>query len=349
MSFPVEIKYMHRCLQLAKSAAGWVAPNPMVGAVLVNDGKMIGEGYHQQYGASHAEVNCFNSVQPADEHLIPISILYVSLEPCAHFGKTPPCADLIISKGIKKVVVGIRDPFAEVNGKGIEKLIAAGIDVVVGCLEEDCYELNKRFFCFHTQQRPYIILKWAQTADNFIGNISNDRLLITSDSTNKLVHQWRAEEAAILVGANTALKDDPQLTVRSVNGKQPVRLLIDKMLTVPQDRKLFDGSVRTIVFNTLEDKKAENLEYIKIDFSKNHIEQILNSCYRNNIQSILVEGGAATLNQFIIAGLWDEARAITNQDLKIETGIKSPSIVGKKVRSFEIENDLVTIIENQKH
>ena len=203
---------MHRCIQLAKLGAGYVAPNPMVGAVLVQRDRIIGEGYHQQYGGPHAEVNCIASVNETDKDLISASTLYVSLEPCSHFGKTPPCADMIIKHKIPKVVIGSRDPSKEVNGKGIEKLKAAGVEVEVGILENECKTLNRRFFIFNTQHRPYIILKWAQTADHKIAGITDERLFISSEVTNRLVHKWRSEEASILVGTNTALYDDPELT-----------------------------------------------------------------------------------------------------------------------------------------
>ena len=220
---------MHRCLELAEKAAGHVAPNPMVGAVLVHEGIIIGEGYHQIYGGPHAEVNCIASVPSSLQHLIQDSVIYVSLEPCAHHGKTPPCADLIIRHNIRHVVIGCRDPFVEVDGKGIEKLHAAGIKTETGILEKECRELNKRFFTFHTKHRPFIILKWAQTGDGKIGT-ENNRLHITGSVTNRLVHKWRSEESAILVGANTALADNPQLTTRLWSGNSPTRLIIDPEL-----------------------------------------------------------------------------------------------------------------------
>src|SRR5687767_13525023 len=244
-------EYMQRCLQLARLGAGSVAPNPMVGAVLVSDDRVIGEGWHQQFGKAHAEVNCFDSVLPGNRELVAGSILYVSLEPCAHFGKTPPCTDLIIKNKIRKVVVGCRDPFKEVNGKGIEKLKAAGIEVETGVLENECKEINKRFFCFHEKHRPFIILKWAHTADGKMGfESSTDRLFITNEYTNRLVHKWRSEESAVMVGTNTALRDDPELTVRLWTGASPVRAVIDRELKLPASLKIFDGQYPTIVFNT---------------------------------------------------------------------------------------------------
>ena len=231
---------MHRCLELAQLAAGNTAPNPMVGSVLVHNDKIIGEGYHQVYGQAHAEVNCISSVKPEHQGLIPQSTIYVSLEPCAHFGKTPPCADLIIKHQIPKVVVGCRDPFVQVNGKGIEKLQAAGIEVTVGVLEKECKELNKRFFTFHTEHRPYIILKWAQTADLKIAAEDYGRVLISNAQSNRIVHKWRSEEMAILVGTNTALFDDPELNTRLWPGGHPIRLVVDMNLRLPSSLKLFN-------------------------------------------------------------------------------------------------------------
>jgi len=318
--------YMQRCLQLAKLGAGNTAPNPMVGAVLVHEGRIIGEGYHKHYGQAHAEVNCINSVAADDEPLIPASVMYVSLEPCAHYGKTPPCADLIIRHKIPKVIVGCRDPFKEVDGKGIEKLQAAGVEVITGVLEKECRNLNKRFFTYHTLHRPYILLKWAQTADNKIAGLSANRLHITNDITNKLAHKWRSEEAAILVGTNTALLDDPSLNNRLWAGKSPVRLVIDVDLKLPLSLKLFNREERTIVFNTVKHEENENLSYYQVTEDVNIIHQILNGCYWHNIQSIMVEGGAALLQSFIDEGLWDEARVITNTELFISEGLPAPSL-----------------------
>ena len=262
--------YMRRCLELATLGCGNVAPNPMVGAVLVFNDRVIGEGYHQKYGEAHAEVNCIDSVAEADKKLISSSTLYVSLEPCAHFGKTPPCADLIIQHKIPRVIIGCRDPFKEVDGKGIEKLKAAGVHIETGILEDDCRELNKRFFSFHTKQRPYVILKWAQTADGFIAATNHppgertlkesaekkERLHISNEYSNRLVHKWRSEEAAILIGTNTALLDDPELTTRLWPGRSPVRLILDMDLRLPAHLKIFDRSVRTIVFNSIKEEEV---------------------------------------------------------------------------------------------
>ena len=338
-------QYMHRCLQLAEMGAGFVAPNPMVGAVLVNENRIIGEGYHMQYGKSHAEVNCINSVAAEDEHLIAQSTIYVSLEPCAHYGKTPPCADLIIAKKIPNVVIGCRDPFKQVDGKGIEKLFAAGVNVKVGVLEKECKELNKRFFTFHTKHRPYIILKWAQTSNGKIAIDSGERLFITNALTNKLVHKWRSEEAAILAGTNTALLDDPALTNRLWYGKSPIRLVIDMHLRLPKHLKIFDQKQKTILFNILQhNMETEGNAYYQVTEDVSIVHQILNACYQNNIQSILVEGGAKLLQSFIDEGLWDEARIITNESLIVEQGLAAPELnnihftVSEKISNDRIDH-----------
>jgi diaminohydroxyphosphoribosylaminopyrimidine deaminase/5-amino-6-(5-phosphoribosylamino)uracil reductase len=317
-------KYMYRCLGLARLPAGFVAPNPMVGAVLVHNDRIIGEGYHRMYGQAHAEVNCIASVQPADRYLISQSTLYVSLEPCAHFGKTPPCADLIIEKKIPTVVIGCRDPFKQVNGRGIEKLQAAGVEVITGVLEKEARELNKRFIIFHTQHRPYIILKWAQTANGRMAADNTDRLLISNELTNKLVHKWRSEEAGILIGTNTALADDPSLTNRLWNGPNPVRMVIDMQLRLPSSLQLFNNEVKTIVFNGLKHEEQENLLYYQVTQDVNVVHQLVNALSQLTIQSVLVEGGAKLLQSFIDEGLWDEVRIITNKHLSIAGGIAAP-------------------------
>lgn len=320
---PTAADYMNRCFELAQLGAGHVAPNPMVGAVLVYNGRIIGEGYHQQYGQAHAEVNCINSVSTDDQHLIEKSTIYVSLEPCAHFGKTPPCCDLIIRHKIPAVVVGCRDSYGEVNGKGIQKLLAAGVDVNVGELDYDALDLNRRFFTFHQKQRPYIILKWAQSSNGLVGGADDDRVLISNEQTNRLVHKWRTEEASILVGTNTALKDNPSLTARLWPGNNPVRLVIDNNLRLPASLHLFDQSVKTIVFNQQKDQSEVNLEFVKLDPTDN-IASILNWLHKNAIQSILVEGGPSLLQSFIDAGLWDEARVIKSSGVIINKGIAAP-------------------------
>jgi diaminohydroxyphosphoribosylaminopyrimidine deaminase / 5-amino-6-(5-phosphoribosylamino)uracil reductase len=349
--------YMQRCLQLAKLGAGHVAPNPMVGAVLVHEGRIIGEGWHQQYGQAHAEVNCINSVKEEDRHLISQSMLYVTLEPCSHHGKTPPCADLIIKNNIPVVVIGSHDSNKQVDGKGIRKLMMSGVDVITGVLQDECQELNKRFFTFHGEHRPYIILKWAQTADGIMGSQyngppeasgSSERLLISNEYTNRLVHRWRSEEASILVGTNTALHDDPSLTTRLWDGPSPVRLIIDLQLRLPVSLKVFDRKVRTIVFNTIKHEEEDNLLYYQVTEDVSLVHQMLNALYHLEIQSVLVEGGAQLLQSFIDEGLWDEIRRIENKDktahATITNGLKAPALpVAVKVDEQKLFSDLIEV------
>lgn len=317
---------MHRCLQLAKMGTGNVAPNPMVGAVLVYENEIIGEGYHQQYGQAHAEVNCINNVSEANQSVIEKSTLYVSLEPCTHFGKTPPCADLIIKNKIPNVVIACRDSYEEVDGKGIQKLQQAGVNVIVGILEKEALELNKRFFTFHRKQRPYIILKWAQSRDAKIARQDFSALKISNDITNRMVHKWRSEEAAILVGTNTALHDNPSLTTRLWKGNNPVRLVLDLQLKLPLSLHLFDGSVKTIVFNQVKHEEENGVTFYKLSSGEDIISGLLNALYRLKIQSVLIEGGARLLQSFIDQNYWDEARVITNEQLIIESGINAPEL-----------------------
>ncbi len=331
---------MSRCLQLAELGAGNVAPNPMVGAVLVYEDEIIGEGYHQKYGEAHAEVNCINSVSEQHKNLVEKSTLYVSLEPCSHYGKTPPCADLIIKNKIKKVIIGCKDIYKEVAGSGIQKLKNAGLETAVGILEKECTLLNKRFFTFHQQFRPYIILKWAQSANGKIGSVEK-RILISNDYANRMAHKWRSEEASILVGTRTALQDDPLLTTRLWNGKDPVRIVIDKNLILPQTLKLFNADSKTIIYNLRQTSTAENLVYIKLE-RENFIDQILQSLFEMNIQSVMIEGGSNTLQSFIDAGLWDEARIITNKELIIEPGIAAPEMKGFLLeKQLEYDTDVI--------
>jgi diaminohydroxyphosphoribosylaminopyrimidine deaminase / 5-amino-6-(5-phosphoribosylamino)uracil reductase len=316
--------YMHRCLQLAKLAEGHVAPNPMVGAVLVHNNRIIGEGYHKVFGQAHAEVNCINSVAGEDRALISHSTMYVSLEPCTHFGKTPPCTDLIIQHKIPHVVVGCIDPFPQVGGKGIAKLRAHGIEVVAGVLEQECKELNKRFITYVTQHRPYIVLKWAQSANGRMAKSNRARFAISNDRSRRLVHKWRSEEASILVGTNTAFFDDPELTNRFWHGPHPVRLIVDMELRLPSSLKLFNREVKTIIFNTVRHEESENLYYYQITTDVNLVHQIVNALYQLKIQSVLVEGGARLLQSFIDEKVWDEIRTITNEELIMEEGITAP-------------------------
>ncbi len=341
-------KYMRRCIELAKQASGYVAPNPMVGAVLVHDGKIIGEGYHHLYGGPHAEVHCINSVDPQLRHLISFSTIYVVLEPCAHYGKTPPCVDLIIRNKIRVVVIGCRDPFKDVNGKSIEKLRAAGITVVQHVLEDECWELNKRFFTFHTLYRPYIILKWAETADNKIGYHGTNRLHITNEFTNRIVHKWRSEEAAIMVGTNTAAMDDPQLTNRLWNGPTPVRIIIDYDLRLPRTLKVFDKSVRTIVFNTIKHGEENGVFYYQVTEDARLVHQLTNGLYQLRLMSVIIEGGARLTQSFIDENCWDEARIITNSSLTAGAGVAAPFLnSGKLINTESSGSDTIRIFKNE--
>jgi diaminohydroxyphosphoribosylaminopyrimidine deaminase / 5-amino-6-(5-phosphoribosylamino)uracil reductase len=341
-------QYMQRCIELAQKGAGSVAPNPMVGAVLVHDNVVIGEGWHRHYGEAHAEVNCIqDAVTNGHADQLQQSTLYVSLEPCAHFGKTPPCTDLIIKHQIPKTVIGCRDPFAAVNGKGIEKLKAAGIDVTVDVLNKECEELNKRFFTFHRQHRPYVILKWAQTKNKRVNNGSSERFLISNEFTNRLVHQWRSEEASILVGTNTALMDDPQLTNRYSTGKQPLRLVLDKELKIPSSAKLMNEDAPTVIFNVYKHSDEGQPKYYKIDGNGSAVRAIINALYQQKIQSVLVEGGAKLLQSFIDEGLWDEARVITNETLMVDDGLAAPELNKYQIMNQQkILSDTICIFKN---
>lgn len=335
---------MQRCLQLAALGAGHVAPNPLVGAVLVFEDRIIGEGYHQQYGGPHAEVNCLQSVRPEDRHLIPQAELFVSLEPCAHFGKTPPCADLIIREQIKRVWIGCRDPFPLVDGKGIEKLMIAGVQVHAGLLEQECREQNRRFFTFHQKKRPYIILKWACTSDGFMAAAPGQpRLLISNEYSNRLVHQWRSEESAILVGAGTALADDPQLTNRLWPGPSPVRVVLDRRLRLPQHLHVFDGSQRTLVFNIQKQNTDGRVEYHQAK-EDGFIEGVWQGLHQLNIQSVLVEGGQNLLQLLIDASYWDEIRVIRSAKVWAKEGLTAPQLKNvQPVAVTRLDNDSIEI------
>lgn len=329
-------RYINRCLELAQLGLGLVAPNPMVGCVIMYADKIIGEGYHFKYGEAHAEVNAIQSVK--DKSLLKNASLYVNLEPCAHHGKTPPCVDLIIAHQIPEIVIGCIDTFAKVAGKGLEKLKQAGCKVTVGVLEKEARFLNRRFFTFHEKKRPYILLKWAQTLDGFIDGLraETDPLRpnwITSQAAQIAVHKWRSEESAILVGTRTALNDNPQLTVRLWDGKNPIRVLIDRTLRIPRHYKLFDQSVQTLVFTEKNKLTEDNVEYIQIDFSSYVVQQVLNELYKRNIQSVIIEGGAATLDTFIENNLWDEARVFIGNKT-FGKGLRAP-ILTQHLHSLE--------------
>lgn len=322
---------MQRCLDLAILGAGKVSPNPMVGAVIVHNNRIIGEGYHQQYGQAHAEVNAVNDALTNSNNagdLLQESTIYVSLEPCAHYGKTPPCADLIIKHSIPHVVVGCRDPFPQVDGKGIEKLQVAGIEVTLGVLEDECRFINRRFFTKVQQHRPYVILKWAETQDGFFAPDDSRQFWITGTESRKLVHQWRGEEDAILVGKNTAAIDNPQLNVRFGTGRSPKRVVIDRKLELNHELYIFDQSVETLVFNEIKTDIDGKIKYIALEnFDRYVPHYILYQLYLQDIQSLIIEGGAYTLNAFIEAGLWDEARVFTGA-ISLNSGINAPKING---------------------
>lgn len=330
-------KYIRRCIELASNGLCNAAPNPMVGAVIVYNGKIIGEGYHARCGEGHAEVNAIRSVK--DESLLKESTIYVSLEPCSHYGKTPPCADLIISKGIPRVVVGCIDPFSQVSGRGIQKLRDAGIDVTVGVLEDECKNLIRRFVTFNTRKRPYITLKWAESADGFIdiNRENGSPVVLSTPITSMYVHKQRAEHKAILVGRKTALLDNPSLTTRNWYGANPLRLVIDRTLSLPSNLRLFDHTTPTLVFTEKEKAVEENLEYITLDFSKDILPQILTVLYERKIQSLLVEGGTTLLQSFINSGLWDEM-FVEHSAKVLGDGVKSPVIPKGTVMETEMRD-----------
>ncbi|PIF05925.1 MAG: riboflavin biosynthesis protein RibD [Draconibacterium sp.] len=340
---------MQRCLDLAKKGAGNVSPNPMVGCVIVYQNRIVGEGFHEKHGGQHAEANAIKSVD--NQQVLHNSTLYVSLEPCTHFGLTPPCSNLIIEKRIPRVVIGTIDPFAAVAGKGIERMKKAEIEVSVGVLESECRNLNKRFFTFHEKKRPFIILKWAQTVDGFIDVARTAEKYgqpnwITEEKALKRVHRMRAEEDAILVGTVTALKDNPRLTARSVKGKNPLRIVLDNRLRLPENLHVFDGSVPTLVFNSLKNERKGNLEFIKINFDKNAAKQVINELYNKKILSVIVEGGQKTLASFINAGLWDEAHVFTSEK-KFGSGVAAPELPGQQPCYTEtIGKDKLFIFKN---
>ncbi|MFT6243664.1 MAG: diaminohydroxyphosphoribosylaminopyrimidine deaminase [Salibacteraceae bacterium] len=323
---------MNRCLELARKGNGHVAPNPLVGAVIVHNGKIIGEGYHKKYGQAHAEVNAVNSVK--DQSLFSEATIYVSLEPCAHFGKTPPCADLLVYHNFSRVVIGCTDTFDKVSGKGVEKLKNAGIEFTIGILEKECRALNKHFFTFHEKKRPFVFLKWAETTNGLIdnqdpaANQSNSKGEVTWISVPEVksrVHKWRSEHMSILVGRKTVEADNPSLTVRDVAGTNPIRVIIDSKAQLTSDYAVFDNEANTIVINTKKTENLDGVEYIQVD--EINPETLLNTLYEKEIQSVCIEGGATTLQSFIDANLWDEACTIVGQGT-FEKGTKAPKMVG---------------------
>ncbi len=342
---------MLRCIQLAKKGVGTTYPNPLVGSVVIYNNKIIGEGWHYQSGMPHAEVNAINNV--IDKSLLKKATIYVSLEPCSHFGKTPSCADLIIEKGIKNVVIGSIDPNPKVAGKGMIRLKESGCNVIEGILKKECDELNKRFFTFHKKKRPYIILKWAKTKDGFIAPLHKDKkkpVWITNKQSRQLVHKWRAEEQAILVGTQTVLVDNPSLTTRDWQGKSPVRIIIDRTLKIPENSSVLDGSVKTVIITEKEVENKNNLtqkafEVETLNFSDEISSQICDLIYGYTIHSVIIEGGAKTLQTFIDSNFWDEARVFTGNSIFNE-GTKAPVFSRKIVSEEIIKGDILRFYKN---
>lgn len=340
--------YVTRCIELAGMGLGRTAPNPLVGSVIVNNNRIIGEGYHRGYGLPHAEVNAIQSVTQKD--LLKNSILYVNLEPCSHKGKTPPCADLIIETGIPEVIIGMTDPNPVVSGKGVQKLKSAGIKTTVGVLEDACFEVNRRFCTYHQKKRPYIILKWAQTKDGFIDMNRNhsypaEPAWISNTVSKMLVHKWRSEEQSILVGTNTAMLDNPRLTVREWPGSSPIRMVIDRNLRLPEQLHLFDHSEKTWIFNALTDKETGNTQFIRIDFSNHMLEHLMDYLYEKEIQSVFVEGGKKLIDSLLAEGLWDEARVIIGDKI-FKSGVPAPDIKKNDPEEYRIVDDTLLIYRN---
>lgn len=342
-------RYIKRCIALAKNGFGTTYPNPMVGSVIVYNDQIIGEGWHKKAGEPHAEVNAVRSVK--DKSLLKKATIYVSLEPCSHFGKTPPCCDLIIANEIPNVVVGTVDPNEKVAGNGIKKLIAAGANVTVGILEKECHELNKRFFTFHNKKRPYIILKWAESQDGFLApekQADQERkpIWITNAYSRQLVHKWRSEEQAILAGTQTVVDDNPKLNTRDWSGNSPVRVVLDQNNRISRDSFIFDDSVKTIIFTKSEiNFSAENTTFEIIDFNQNIIPQILAVLHQNQIQSIIIEGGLNTLQAFIDQDMWDEARIFIGKT-SFGTGTRTPILQKKTTTKTYIQNDELIYVRN---
>ena len=320
-----DLDCMRLALDLAASGRGYVAPNPMVGAVLCHQGIIIGQGYHQQFGGPHAEVNCFESVDPTNEKLISQSTLFVTLEPCSHFGKTPPCADLVIRKNVSRVVIASVDPNEKVRGQGISRLKAAGIQVEQGLLQKEAIELNCRFFTYHQFKRPYITLKWAETSDGYMGTGTADRLYISGPETNQLVHEWRAAEDGILIGAATAVLDNPLLTVRLARGRSPLRIILQSSGSLPSDLKIFNDGLPVVLVNSIKEGIEGNVIYVKLNLDNGPLP-LLEWLHKNEIQGLMVEGGRKTLQYFLDHDCWDELKIITNTALLAKHGLKVPQI-----------------------
>lgn len=341
--------YIKRCIELAKNGLGTTYPNPMVGSVIVANGKIIGEGWHKKAGEPHAEVHAINSVK--DKSQLKEATIYVSLEPCSHFGKTPPCADLIVRSEIPRVVIGTVDPNHQVAGKGIERLEKAGIEVTVGILEKECQELNKRFFTFHNQKRPYIILKWAESQDGFVAPISKpdherSPIWITNSYSRQLVHKWRSEEQAILVGTQTVLADNPKLDTRDWHGQNPTRIIIDREERLPEESFVLDQSVATLIFTSKKHNiNKENCTFETLDFNQDIVPQLLQSLYEHRLQSVIIEGGTTTIQHFIDLNLWDEARIFIGA-ISFHAGTKAPIFQKENPNKVRITTDELLILSN---
>lgn len=338
--------YINRCIQLAKNGLGTTYPNPLVGSVIVHNGRIIGEGWHRKAGEAHAEVNAVNSVK--DKSVLAESTIYVSLEPCSHFGKTPPCCDLILQHKIPNVVIGTVDPNSKVAGTGIQKLIANGCTVTVGVLEKECHELNKRFFTFHTKKRPYIILKWAETTDGFLAPLTksqNQPVWISNSYSRQLVHQWRSEEQAILVGTQTVLDDNPKLDVRDWTGQNPIRIILDRTGKISDAYHVKDGTIKTIVLTEQENlTSSDTIIYENVIFDRQLTHKIAEILYHHGIQSVIVEGGRQTLQTFIDDHLWDEARVFVG-NVEIKNGIKAP-VLHSSFTSIPVKGDQLKLYLN---
>lgn len=345
MGNTVDEVYMRRCIDLAQNGLGTTYPNPLVGSVIVYNNKIIGEGWHRKSGEAHAEINAISSVK--DQSLLKKSTIYVSLEPCAHYGKTPPCALKIKDLKFKKVVIGTQDPTSKVNGKGIEIIRNSGIEVVTGVLEKECKRLNKRFFTYHLKKRPYIILKWAETLNKKIdnGRDRNHPFWISNPFSIQKTHVLRNEEQSILVGKNTALIDNPSLTTRSVYGNNPIRLLIDKNLEIPLSHSIFDDQAETFIFTEKKSQSTTHLNYFQLDFDKDLVPQIINVLYDKNIQSVIIEGGKQTLQHFIDKGIWDEAMIITSPNI-LKNGTNAPILFGDISYQELVGDNLISYLKN---
>lgn len=330
--------FMKRVLELATRGKGYVSPNPLVGCVIVHEGKIVGEGWHEKHGEAHAEVNAVKNV---DKNILKESEVYVNMEPCSHFGKTPPCADMLVAHGVKKVFVANIDTNPLVAGEGIKKLRSSGTEVISGILEHEGRELNKRFFTYVEKKRPYIILKWAQTSDGFIARENFDSKWISNEFSRQLVHKWRTEEDAVLVGTRTAMHDDPQLNVRDWTGRNPVRVIIDRFLRLSEKLHVFDGSQRTLCYNLLKHEEHTNLSLIRLD-EQDFLQNLIRDLYNQKIQSVIVEGGTQTLNTFLDLNLWDEARVFVSK-VNFVKGIPAPSISGKLINEEFVDSDTLRI------